>query len=69
MDEVHGDQNWISKTLWPDGLELFEPGIACSYKYQCLRTDDMAPIVVFHGDPKMSDLDRCNPLRKMWEAA
>lgn len=69
MGVMHGDQNWISNRLWPDGLSLFEPGIACSYKYHVIREDSAAPIVVFHGDPKPNALHRENPLRKTWEAA
>lgn len=69
MNEVHGDQNWISKTLWPDALALFEDGLACSYKYDVLRNGSAAPIVVFHGDPKPDALHRGHALRELWEAA
>lgn len=49
MDELHGDQNWITRALWPEKLRLIPSGIAKSYKYgQATK----APIVVFHGDPK-----------------
>jgi hypothetical protein len=69
MDEVHGDQNWISKTLWPDGIHLIPDGAVCSYKYHVLRGKPIASVVVYHGDPKPADLPAKHPLRLMWEAA
>jgi hypothetical protein len=69
MDELHGDQNWVSKVLWPQTLELYPPGLACSYKYHTLRDDGHGAITVFHGDPKPGTLSSRNPLRQMWEAA
>jgi len=69
MTELHGDQNWITRCLWPDGISLFPPGFACSYKYHIERGAAVAPIVVFHGNPKPPDLPRSNFLRKLWEDA
>lgn len=51
MQELHGDQNWITRVLWPDRIRFLD-GVANSYKYHVLRGQKPAPIVVFHGDPK-----------------
>lgn len=69
MRELHGDQNWITRCLWPDRISLFPPGFACSFKYHVQRGQPTAPIVVFHGQPKAHELERSNPLRQAWEAA
>lgn len=69
MDRLHGDQNWITQVLWPHSLALYEPGLACSYKYHVQRDDDHGAVVVFHGDPKVCDLPPRNELRVRWEAA
>lgn len=69
MDEVHGDQNWITKSLWPDTLSLFPPRLACSFKYHVLRQDAHGVATIFHGDPKPNDLAKDHPLRQQWEAA
>lgn len=68
MSEVHGDQNWITQALWPQKLRLLTPGWACSYKYHIQRGESPSPIVVFHGEPKVTDLSRTDPLRKAWAA-
>lgn len=47
MDEVHGDQNWITQALWPHSLRLIPPGWAASYKY-----GGKGVVRVFHGHPK-----------------
>jgi hypothetical protein len=49
MDELHGDQNWITQRLWPDRISLLPDGTVASYKY---HAGQVFPIVVFHGDPK-----------------
>lgn len=49
MDELHGDQNFITRTLWPDKLRLLPSGVAGSYKY---GGGQPYPITVFHGEPK-----------------
>lgn len=49
MDELHGDQNWITRALWPDAIEFFPAGLIKSYKY---GNQKQAPVVVFHGEPK-----------------
>lgn len=66
MDEVHGDQNWITQCLWPAKLGLLSAGWVCSYKYHVERGAPTMPIVVFHGNPKPSDLGKFHPLRKAW---
>ncbi len=67
MQELHGDQNWITRCLWPDKIDLFPVGFACSYKYHILMGGGPpAPIVVFHGDPKPAMLPPWEPLRKLW---
>ncbi len=68
MKVLHGDQNWITKALWPDKINLIPPDIANSYRYhgaQGMR----APITVFHGIPKMDDLPPRDFYRQEWEAA
>jgi len=66
MQEVHGDQNWITQALWPDKLALLPKKWVCSYKYHVIRGAELAPIVVFHGDPKVTDLSSQDPLRLAW---
>ncbi len=66
MDEVHGDQNWLTRCLWPD-INLIPEGIAQSYKYHVRRGQDGAPITVFHGNPKVTDLPRTDRLRQAWK--
>jgi len=68
MSEVHGDQNWITQALWPDKLALLSPGWVQSYKYHYMRGDVGGPIVVFHGDPKVTQLPKSHPLRLEWSA-
>lgn len=46
MDEVHGDQNWITQALWP-AINLIPKHWASSYKY-----GGAGVIRVFHGEPK-----------------
>lgn len=56
FDEQHGDQNWITRVLWPHCISLFRSdGLVGSYKYQS-NTMPLA-ISVFHGDPKPSDVE------------
>jgi len=70
MTELHGDQNWITKVLWPDKINLIPPGVVRSYRYHA-RTDSLrdAPVTVFHGIPKMDELPPKDALRRAWEAA
>lgn len=68
MSEVHGDQNWITQALWPDQLSLLPSGWVCSYKYHVLRNVPPSPIVVFHGEPKVTGLSKNDPLRRAWAA-
>lgn len=54
MDELHGDQNHITRCLWPGGIKLFPlDGYVGSYKY---GKGQKYPITVFHGDPKPADI-------------
>lgn len=69
MTRLHGDQNHITHVMYPHALELYPPGLACSYKYHVLRGQDFGSVVVFHGNPKVPDLPRRDPLRVLWEAA
>ncbi len=68
MDEVHGDQNWLTQALWPDKLALLPKEWICSYKYDVLRGGKIAPITIFHGNPKVTDLSSSDPLRIAWAA-
>jgi len=68
MDEVHGDQNWITQALWPDQLALLPNDQICSYKYHIQRGENPRAVVVFHGDPKVTGLSRRDPLRVLWES-
>lgn len=70
MKVLHGDQNWITKALWPDKINLIPPGVVRSYRYHALN-DSLrdAPVTVFHGIPKMDELPPRDPLRQIWEAA
>lgn len=52
MGEVHGDQNHLSRVLWPDGIRFIPDPLVNSYKYHVLRGEPPAPVVVFHGEPK-----------------
>lgn len=49
LTEMHGDQNVISAALWPGRIGLFPDDSVKSYKY---HPGQIAPIVVFHGQPK-----------------
>lgn len=68
MQEVHGDQNWITQALWPEKMELLPEKWVCSYKYHIMRGTPARPIVVFHGEPKVTDLSKTDPLRQAWAA-
>ena len=67
MQELHGDQNWITRALWPN-INLIPAGLACSYKYHTMRGLGGAPVTVFHGEPKVTQLPRTDPLRVAWES-
>lgn len=56
MSVLHGDQNWITRCLWPDSIRLLPPALAGSYKYGQLRGEPVRPVMVFHGDPKPSQV-------------
>lgn len=67
MTRLHGDQNHITQCLWPNKLALYQPGLACSYKYHVLNNDGHGSVCVFHGNPKPHELDKTNSLRKIWD--
>jgi hypothetical protein len=67
--ELHGDQNYLTRLLWPDRIGFLPDEMVGSYKYGRMRNEPTAPIMVFHGNPKMDQLPRSDPLRKLWEAA
>lgn len=49
MKTMHGDQNVLTSQLWPDLIGLLPNESIKSYKY---HPGEVAPIVVFHGQPK-----------------
>lgn len=54
LGNLHGDQNFITKSLWPDYIRLLPAaGIVGSYKY---HAGQVFPLTVFHGDPKPADV-------------
>jgi len=69
MDEVHGDQNWLTQALWPHKIVFWPRGLVKSFKYHIMRGDDFGNVVVFHGDPKVNALPAENQLRRIWEGA
>ncbi len=67
MQEVHGDQNYISRLLWPRGQIHFIPDdYVGSFKYGRLRNEAVRPVTVFHGNPKPPDLPDSEPLKRAW---
>jgi len=66
---LHGDQNYISRLLGKQGIGFLPDFLVGSYKYGRIRHEPIAPVMVFHGNPKMDELPRADPLRQMWEAA
>ncbi len=68
MDELHGDQNHISRVM-RDRIAFFPDELVGSYKYAKVRNEPRAPVTVFHGNPKMDELPRNDELRRLWEAA
>jgi len=69
MKRQHGDQNWFTKVLYPKKIGFIPDETVGSYKYGKLRNEPIAPVMVFHGDPKMDALPKDDGLRKLWEAA
>ncbi len=69
VQELHGDQNHISRVLSPDRIGFLPDNLVGSYKYGAMRNEPLAPVMVFHGNPKMDQLSRNEPLRRMWEDA
>lgn len=66
MGICHGDQNRISQVLYPDRISFIPDELVHSYKYHVLRGEEIAPVVVFHGQPKPHELSRDDPLRLAW---
>lgn len=48
----HGDQNVITRELWPDHIGLLPNESIKSYKYHWLQGQGHGDICVFHGAPK-----------------
>lgn len=69
MQILHGDQNYLCRLLWPHRMGFLPDESVGSYKYGKIRNQPVAPVMVFHGNPKMDELPRSDPLRKLWEAA
>jgi len=69
MSILHGDQNYLCRLLWPDRIGFLPDASVGSYKYGKIRNEPIAPVMVFHGNPKMDALPRSDPLRQIWEAA
>ena len=68
MHRLHGDQNHLTQTLWPERLALFSKRSACSYKYDVRDGGEpFGAVCVFHGEPKCTDLPDSEPLRRLWE--
>ena len=67
MKVRHGDQNVISDLL-RGRIQFIPDEMVCSLKYHVMRGAPIAPVVVYHGKPKITDMPRSNPLRKIWEA-
>lgn len=56
MDVLHGDQNWITQCLWPEGIALLPQAAVGSYKYGQLRQEPIKSVMVFHGPPKPAEV-------------
>jgi len=69
LKRLHGDQNYLTQTLWPDKLGLFPDGLACSYKYHVQHGEPFGRVCVFHGHPKPPQLPRTDRMRVLWDAA
>ncbi len=68
MEQCHGDQNVISRTLGIDGIRFIPDELVTSYKYARLRGSPDGAVVVFHGTPKPPDLPASDRLRQLWAA-
>ena len=67
INRMHGDQNWISYCLFPhDELGFLPDEKISSYKYQVRRGEPVGDIVVFHGNPKVTDLPQDSALVRLW---
>lgn len=53
LAQVHGDQNALTALLWPDRIGLLPNDSIKSFKY---HPGEVAPIMVFHGAPKMHEV-------------
>lgn len=61
MEEMHGDQNAISKILWPN-INIIPDRWVKSFKY---NNRQPGPVTVFHGQPKPTDV-RDEWVRQHW---
>lgn len=68
LQELHGDQNHISRVMRHQ-IGFLPDHLVGSYKYARIRGEPRAPVTVFHGNPKMDELPRNDELRRLWEAA
>lgn len=68
MATMHGDQNVITAALWPHRIGLIDARSIQSYKYHAsaIAIGDVAPIVVFHGEPKPHTLPNDPLIRDFW---
>lgn len=53
----HGDQGIITSLFWQRGIGLLPDHLVQSYKYHVLQGIDVAPITVFHGQPKPHEVE------------
>ena len=67
MNELHGDQNFISRVMFPDKLSFLPDDLIKSYKYHVMRGYGCGLITVFHGNPKVTELPKDNELRQRWQ--
>jgi hypothetical protein len=57
IPETHGDQGIITQLFWPHEIGLLPNDSVGSYKYEVLRGKKPAPITVFHGVPKVHEVN------------
>jgi len=69
MNFLHGDQNFITRVLHPKRQIVYLPeDEVLSYKYHIMRGRKPTGVVVFHGEPKVTQLPKADPLRQIWES-
>lgn len=65
MNVMHGDQNFISNIM-RDRIQYIPDEYVHSYKYHVLRGGAPGNVCVFHGDPKVTQLSKGDPLYRAW---